>query len=70
MAVRIWIFLPLMLLLMPSQSHAYLDPGAGSMLLQIILGGLAGLAILGRLFWQRIKACLFNKVKSPSEPKQ
>ncbi|OEU48336.1 MAG: hypothetical protein BA871_16910 [Desulfuromonadales bacterium C00003096] len=65
-----WIVLPLMLLLMPSQSHAYLDPGAGSMLLQIILGGLAGLAILSRLFWQRIKACFFNKVKNPSEPKQ
>lgn len=34
---------------------AYLDPGSGSLLLQIILGGIAGLAVAGKLFWYRIK---------------
>ena len=28
----------------PQAAHAYLDPGSGSMLLQIVLGGTAGLA--------------------------
>ena len=32
----------------------YLDPSAGSMMLQLILGGLAGVAIALRLFWARI----------------
>ena len=37
---------------------AYLDPGAGSMLLQALAGGLAGLAVVGRLYWARIKRAL------------
>ena len=32
----------------------YLDPGSGSMIIQILLGGLAGLAVLARMFWHRI----------------
>ena len=35
---------------------AYLDPGSGSMLLQILLGGIAGVAVAGKMYWQRIKA--------------
>lgn len=37
-------------------ASAYLDPGSGSVILQVILGGLAGLAVAGKLFWQRIVA--------------
>ena len=35
---------------------AYLDPGSGSMLLQILLGGIAGVAVAGKMYWQRIKS--------------
>ena len=35
-------------------AFAYLDAGTGGALLQIILGGLAGAAVAGKLFWQRI----------------
>lgn len=35
-------------------AHAYLDPGSGSVLIQVILGGLAGLAVGAKLFWQHI----------------
>ena len=38
----------------PQAAHAYLDPGSGSMLLQIVLGGTAGLAVLIKLYWQRL----------------
>ena len=34
---------------------AYLDPGTGGMLLQIALGGVAGLAVAGKLFWHQLK---------------
>ena len=37
---------------------AYLDPGAGSMILQVLAGGLAGLAVAGKLYWARIKRVL------------
>ena len=38
----------------PPAAQAYLDPGSGSMLLQILLGGTAGLAVLLKLYWQRL----------------
>ena len=37
---------------------AYLDPSAGSMMLQIILGGVAGLMIALKLFWAKILLAL------------
>lgn len=33
--------------------HAYLDPGSGSMLLQVLLGGFAAVGVVIRLYWQR-----------------
>jgi hypothetical protein len=36
------------------QIVAYLDPGSGSMLLQALLGGLAGIAVTFKLFGKRI----------------
>lgn len=44
----------LLLLLAARPAHAYLDPAAGSMILQILLGGLAGLAVALKLFWRKI----------------
>ncbi|OHC74266.1 MAG: hypothetical protein A3H92_09310 [Rhodospirillales bacterium RIFCSPLOWO2_02_FULL_58_16] len=35
-------------------AHAYLDPGTGSILLQMILGGAAGAAVVLKLYWRRI----------------
>ena len=43
-------------LLVPTQAMAYLDPGSGSMLLQLLLGGVAGLAVVVKLFWHRLLA--------------
>jgi hypothetical protein len=33
----------------------YLDPGSGSIILQALAGGVAGVAVVGKLYWQRIK---------------
>lgn len=41
-------------LITPSAAYAYLDPGSGSMLLQLVLGGLAGLAVIAKLYWHRL----------------
>ncbi len=32
----------------------YIDPGSGSMILQMILGGLAAAAVFAKLFWHRL----------------
>ena len=37
---------------------AYIDPSAGGMLVQLLLGGAAGVAVLGKLYWTRIKTSL------------
>ena len=34
---------------------AYLDPGSGSMLVQLLLGGVAGAAVALKLGWQRFR---------------
>ena len=39
-----------------SPAYAYLDPGTGSMLVQMLLGGVAGALVVGKLYWHRIKA--------------
>ncbi len=35
-------------------AYAYLDAGTGSMLLQLFLGGLAGIGVIAKLYWHRI----------------
>jgi len=44
------------LALVAMPAHAYLDPGTGSMLLQVILGGLAAVGVAMKMFWHRIVA--------------
>lgn len=39
----------------PTPAYAYLDPGTGSMMLQALLGAIAGSLVIGRLYWQKIK---------------
>jgi hypothetical protein len=50
-----------------SPAFAYLDPGTGSMLLQVILGGIAALGVAGKLFWHRIRAALGFRKKADAE---
>lgn len=45
-------------LLAPASAFAYLDPGTGSMLLQLLLGGVAAVGVAVKLYWHRIKTAL------------
>lgn len=45
-------------LLSQGPAYASLDTGAGTVLLQLLLGAAAGLAMAARLYWGRIKALL------------
>ncbi|MCY4662980.1 MAG: hypothetical protein OXF93_24735 [Acidobacteria bacterium] len=44
------------LLALEQPAHAYLDPGSGSVLLQVLLGGFAAVGVIARLFWHRLTA--------------
>lgn len=42
-------------ILMVQDSYAYIDPGTGSYLLQLMLAGLLGLVFTIKIYWQKIK---------------
>jgi hypothetical protein len=46
----------------------YLDPGAGSVVIQVIIAGVVGLAAVLRFYWTKIVA-VFSREK-PTLPKQ
>jgi hypothetical protein len=51
-----------------SSAHAYLDPGTGSMLLQVLLGGIAGMALAIKLYWHKfLSLCGFRQAQENSE---
>ena len=46
-------------ILWPYNAHAnYIDPSAGGILLQVVFGGLAGIAVMGKIFWHQIASFL------------
>ena len=47
-----------------SDAYAYLDPGTGSMLLQVILGGIAAIGVAIKLYWHKLRAA-FGMAKKP-----
>jgi hypothetical protein len=46
---------------LPGGLHGYLDPGTGSIALQLILGGVVAALATVRLYWDRIKTFLHRK---------
>lgn len=48
------------------RSLAYLDPGSGSFLIQLLMAGLLGAGILVKVYWKKIKG-LFNRSASKTE---
>ncbi|MDH3216123.1 MAG: hypothetical protein OEN01_07520 [Candidatus Krumholzibacteria bacterium] len=52
----------------PSEARAYLDPGTGSYVLQLVLAALLGVAFATKMFWLRIKTFLAGLLsKKPKE---
>lgn len=54
-------------LVMPTQVHAYLDPGTGSIILQGLLAAIAAGSIAIKLYWGRLVALLRGK-RFPATP--
>ena len=47
-------------------AHAYLDPGTGSIILQLLLGGFAGALFVLKLYWHRFRS-LFQRDRKKSQ---
>ncbi len=52
---------------------AYLDPGAGSMVVQAVVAGLAGVAVVARVGWRRLtsrtpRSLTPEKDRPPTDP--
>lgn len=53
-------------------AHAYLDPGSGSMVIQMVVAAVAGALLSLRMFWGRLKVgvlSLFARGEAESEEK-
>lgn len=49
-------------------SLAYIDPTTGGVLIQILLGGTAGVLVLGKIFWHRLKRIIFFRQRPGPQP--
>lgn len=65
MVRRVCFLLFLLALVLPRDAYAYLDPGAGSMVVQAVVAGLAAAAYLLRSYVRRIGALFGRGGKAP-----
>ena len=52
------VFTALFYLILPQIAYAYLDPGTGSYIIQLLIGVLFGLLFTIKMFWGKIKMFL------------
>lgn len=60
------VFLLVYALFVPARAQAYLDPGTGSLILQVVIAGLLGMSLTFRRFWRIINSLfirIFKKTK-------
>lgn len=58
-AIYVAMFLFLSSLSGPAQ--AYLDPGTGSLVIQLVLGGIVAALTMVKLYWHKLKALVWRK---------
>ena len=64
----LWAVAALLVLARPAQ--AYLDPGSGSFLLQMLIGVLLGVGVTLKMYWRKITAALGSKRRrDPADPR-
>lgn len=50
-----------------SDAHAYLDPGTGSMIIQMLIAGAIGALVVVKAFWSRIVGFFSRKKTEDAE---
>ena len=46
-----------------SDAYAYLDPGSGSLIIQVVVGALVGVGITVKIYWYKLRE-KFSSIKS------
>jgi len=62
--VRLAVFVGMLLFVSSvagGELQAYLDPGTGSVVMQVVLGGIVGGLAFARLYWRKVKAFVFRQ---------
>lgn len=71
-AITVGILFSLLGLVFSTPAYAYLDPGTGSYILQLLIGVLIGAAFAVRIYWKRICSFLNDRFsrrrKNEKEP--
>ena len=65
MRSRRFLILVSIVCLMSLPAQAYLDPGSGSLILQLVLSGVAGLFLLLKVYWYKLKSILGRSKEKP-----
>lgn len=69
MKLRHYLTLFTFVTIFPQSAYAYLDPGTGSFLLQLLVAGIMGALYTLKLYWYGFKAFVFNLLgKQIEEP--
>lgn len=62
------VFIIVLVTILPvSNVYAYLDPGSGGMLLQLLFGGVAGAIAITKLYWDQIKTKICGRKKQSED---
>jgi len=54
-------------MLMISTVFNYLDPGSGSVVIQMIIGALIGVGVTLKLYWERLKQMFTSKFSKSND---
>ena len=57
-------------ILMAAPAQAYIDPGVGGMLVQLLLGGVAGVVVIMPLYWERITSAVRKILGRPNNKQE
>ena len=63
--LRVAVFIFVALPTLEGPAAAYLDPGSGSMLVHVLLGGVAVVGVIARLYWHRLAVFFRGKPQAP-----
>lgn len=57
----VFLYVLLFLLVFPSIAYAYLDPGTGSYVFQVVVAMIFGAGFAIKIFWKKLRNILFHK---------
>ena len=55
-------------LITTSPAFAYIDPGSGSVLVQMVVAGIVSILVAIKMYWYRLKAAVFRMLGIKREP--